>query len=315
MTVEKKVYTIEPILEERIWGGQELIKMFNLKTNLKNVAEMYTVIAMPGHLDCHVTEANLPLSVFFEENKELFGCQKEYLPVRMVVGNQIKDLSVQVHPDDEYGMTHSHMRGKPESEWLLGDGEGTMILGHHAKTKEEFIKLAENKEWDKLFRKIKVKGGDFIHIPQGTLHASQGEGCCVAFSTNGDVTYRLYDYDRKDSSGKLRELHVQNVYDVVEVPDENKKPIQVSSHFVNGLQVTEFFDQPGLYTCGNIKSDTSGFFERKEFYFLMCIEGEGKISDRKIKAGQTFFVPCNYGPVEISGAMTIAYISYKDDKK
>ena len=98
MTVEKKLYTIEPILEERIWGGQELIKMFNLKTNLKNVAEMYTVIAMPGHLDCHVTEANLPLSVFFEENKELFGCQKEYLPVRMVVGNQIKDLSVQVHP-------------------------------------------------------------------------------------------------------------------------------------------------------------------------------------------------------------------------
>ena len=78
---------------------------------------------------------------FFEENKELFGCQKEYLPVRMVVGNQIKDLAVQVHPDDEYGMAHSHMRGKPESEWLLGDGEGTMILGHHAKTKEEFIKL------------------------------------------------------------------------------------------------------------------------------------------------------------------------------
>ena len=222
---------------------------------------------------------------------------------------------MQVHPDDEYGMAHSHMRGKPESEWLLGDGEGTMILGHHAKTKEEFIKLAENKEWDKLFRKIKVKGGDFIHIPQGTLHASQGEGCCVAFSTNGDVTYRLYDYDRKDSSGKLRELHVQNVYDVVEVPDENKNPIQVSSHFVNGLQVAEFFDEPGLYTCGNIKSDTSGFFERKEFYFLMCIEGEGKISDRKIKAGQTFFVPCNYGPVEISGVMTIAYISYKDDKK
>lgn len=137
----------------------------------------------------------------------------------------------------------------------------------------------------------------------------------MAFSTNGDVTYRLYDYDRKDSSGKLRELHVQNVYDVVEVPDENKNPIQVSSHFVNGLQVTEFFDEPGLYTCGNIKSDTSGFFERKEFYFLMCIEGEGKISGRKIKAGQTFFVPCNYGPVEISGAMTIAYISYKDDKK
>lgn len=62
----------------------------------------------------------------------------------------------------------------------------------------------------------------------------------MAFSTNGDVTYRLYDYDRKDSSGKLRELHVQNVYDVVEVPDENKNPIQVSSHFVNGLQVAEF---------------------------------------------------------------------------
>lgn len=176
MAVERKIYTIEPILEERIWGGQELIKMFNLKTNLKNVAEMYTVIAIPDHLDCHVTEANLPLSVFFEENKELFGCQKEYLPVRMVVGNQIKDLSVQVHPDDEYGMAHSHMRGKPESEWLLGDGEGTMILGHHAKTKEEFIKLAENKEWDKLLRKIKVKGEIlFIFLKEHCmLHKEKG---------------------------------------------------------------------------------------------------------------------------------------------
>ena len=65
MTVEKKLYTIEPILEERICGGQELIKMFNLKTNLKNVAEMYTVLAMLGYLDCHVTEVYLPLSVFF----------------------------------------------------------------------------------------------------------------------------------------------------------------------------------------------------------------------------------------------------------
>lgn len=94
----------------------------------------------------------------------------------MVVGNQIKDLSVQVHPDDEYGMAHSHMRGKPESEWLLGDGEGTMILGHHAKTKEEFIKLAENKEWDKLLRKIKVKGEIlFIFLKEHCmLHKEKG---------------------------------------------------------------------------------------------------------------------------------------------
>lgn len=313
MTYKKDIYTIEPILEERIWGGQELIKMFHLHTSLKNVAEMYSVIAIPNHLDCNVMEASMPLSEFFKNNKELFGCQKEYLPVRMVAGNQICDLSIQVHPDDEYGLKHSNMRGKPESEWLLGDGEGTMVLGHYAQSKEEFIELAENKKWDKLLRKVTVHGGDFIHIPQGTLHASQGTGCCVAFSTNGDVTYRLYDYDRKDASGNLRELHTQNVYDVVTIPDVHQNPVRVAPTTMDGLQVTIFFDKPGLYTCGKIECENSGSFEMQEFYFIMCIYGSGNINGKAIQGGQTFFIPCNYGKIRITGTMTLAFISYKDE--
>lgn len=309
---KRKIFQIDPILESRIWGGRSLIKMFDLKTDLPNVAEIYSVIAIPNHLDCNVREENIPLSQFYLENRELFGCNLDYLPVRMVIGNQVAPLSVQVHPSDEYGLKYSGMRGKPESEWLLGEGEGYMILGHHAKSKKEFIDLTNKKEWDKLFRKVTVHGGDFIDIPQGTLHGSAGEGVCVAFSTNGDVTYRLYDYDRVDKDGNPRELHIEHVFNNVTIPDDKKEPLETTEIEKDGCHITEFLDRPGLYACGKIKIKNKGEFCLTEFYFILCVEGIGVIDGRKIKAGETFFIPCGYGKIMIEGNVLLAYISYRD---
>lgn len=313
--MQKKIYEIEPILEERIWGGRALIEKFRIETELNNVAEMYSVIAIPGHLDCMVKTVEQPLSVFYKENKELFGSKSDYLPVRLVVGHSVSPLSVQLHPDDDYGLLHSGMRGKTESEWLLGDAtnQGEMILGHCAKTKEEFIEMVDNKEWDRLFRKVKVKGGDFIHIPTRTLHGTLGEGEVVAFSTNGDVTYRLYDYNRLGMDGKPRETHIQEIFDTIRVPDNQIVPVDYSVIENNGCTMSIFFDQPGLYSCGSIETTVSGIYERKEFVFLLCIEGNGKIEDKEIQAGRTFFIPCDYGPIYLEGKMKLAYISYKDE--
>lgn len=312
--MQREIFEIEPILEERIWGGRALIDKFHLETDLENVAELYSVIAIPNHLDCVVKETNQHLSDFYLENKNLFGCKPDHLPVRLVAGHSVSPLSVQLHPEDDYGLKHSGMRGKAESEWILGDSNncGELILGHHAKTKEEFIDMVTQKNWDQLFRKINVRGGDFINIPTCTLHGSVGEGEVVAFSTNGDVTYRLYDYDRIGKDGLPRELHVQEIFDNVRVPDNQINSVKYTVTEKEGCLISDFFDQPGLYTCGSVETFTKGVYEKDEFIFLFCIEGKGKIEAKEIKAGKTFFIPCNHGPVHLEGKMKLAYISYKD---
>lgn len=309
----KKPYKITPILEERIWGGKGLIEKFHLNTTLKNVAEIYFVIAIPNHLDCFVADENIPLSQFYWKHPELFDCAAKDLPIRMVAGHSVKPLSVQLHPEDAYALAHEGMRGKPESELILGENAtGDLILGHYAQTKEEFIKLVKEKQWDQLFRKIPIKSGDFIHIPACTLHGSLGEGMVVAFSTNGDVTYRLYDYDRVDDQGKPREQHVAHVLNNVTIPDQEIGTVPYQTIEENGCEISHLMDQPGAYSCGRIKVKEQGIFYLKEFYFITCIEGEGLLHDFHIQAGETYFIPCAYAPIILKGHMDLVYISYKD---
>lgn len=327
-----KLYRIEPVLEQRIWGGRGLIEKFSLKTELENVAEYYFAVAIPGRLDCRVTEAGMPLSAFYLRRKELFGIAEEQMPVRLATGDAVAPLSIQVHPNDKYALEHEGMLGKPDGEFYLGNGKGTMVLGHYAKTMEEFRQWTEEKNWEKLFRIVDIQGGDFIHMPEGTLHGStiknwdfkevkpgtrlepDGAGQVVAFARNGDVTYRLYDYDRVDKEGNPRPMHINEVYDTVTVPDDQILPVPYVTHTDDkGCSISRFYDEPKVYTAGRIQTVSEGSFCLDGFYFLSCVEGEGKIENKRICAGQTLFIPREYGPVSITGTLDLMYISYRNE--
>ena len=310
----KKIFRIKPIFEERMWGGTQLIEKYNLETDLTKIAEIYSVIAIPGHLDCVVEGTDEFLSDFYHNHPNVFKCDAIDLPVRVVLGSSKAPLSVQIHPDDDYGLTHSNMRGKHEGELLLSGHEGNyMILGHYAKTREEFIRLAEEERWDELLRKVEVKPYDYIHIPYNTLHGSVGEGTCVAFSTNGDVTYRLYDYDRIDpKTGQKRQLHKQDVYNNVICPCNNIGPVDYITKEENGCRLNCFFDEPGLYTAGRITVEKVGFFKRKEFMFITCLSGKGTIEGLTIKGAETLLIPADYGELCIKGKVELVYITSRN---
>jgi mannose-6-phosphate isomerase len=309
-----KMYKILPIYEQRLWGGRDLIERFHFQTELENIAEAYCVIAIPNHLDCEVEGTNEKLSSFYHTHHHLFGCDKEEMPVRLVLGSSNAALSVQLHPEDEYGLSHSGMRGKPEGAlFYMGRGEGRMILGHHAKTKEEFIRLSQEAQWDKLLRYIYPKKDDFVHIPAGVLHAFQAKGIVVAFSTNGDVTYRLYDYDRIDPlTNQLRELHVREVFDNIVVPCDTIDVVHYDQKLINGCTLSYFHDEPGVYTSGRIQVSQEGTFSLDEFFFILCLEGEGSINGQPIIPGETYFVPCNSGEINLLGTLDLVYLSYKN---
>lgn len=309
----KKFYRINPVLEERIWGGQKIREKFGYQTELKNIAEAYHVIAIPGHLDNPVEGENMTLSEFYHAYPQLFDCQSKDLPVRLVTACANGKMSFHIHPTDEYGLIHEGMRGKVEGGFALTDSDEEVeyMIGHHARTLDEFKTMVENGEWNQLLRCVKGKLNDYIHTPIGTLHGESGDGSLivVAFSSNGDVTYRLWDHGRTDPK---RPLNLQAVYDNVTIPDDTIMPYHVEPYEENGCMVYDYYAMAGEYVGRRIKTGQGAFFEMEQFMFLLCLDGETNVNDYTIKPGETIFIPARSGKLIFDGKADICVLSYMD---
>lgn len=311
--MEQKIYRIKPVFEERIWGGQHLIEKYHYQTELKNIAESYCCIAIPNHLDCDVIDTGDKLSDFYHQNRELFGSDTDDIPIRLTVESVMDNMSVQIHPEDEYALEHFHQYGKPGGILYLEGTPTDLLLGHHAKTKEEFIQWNETRQFDKLFRFVDYVPGDFIHIPANTLHSFRIRGIMIAFARNSDVTLRLYDYDRMDpKTGKPRKMHVKEVYENVTIPDDQILPTRGRIVEQGALTHTVYYDAPGEYTAGRVQVKEKASFALDEFYFLFCVNGGGTVNGQRFQMGDVLFVPQKFGPIDLAGDMDFVYCSYKN---
>ena len=311
--MEQKIYRIKPVFEERMWGGQHLIEKYHYQTELKNIAESYCCIAIPNHLDCDVIDTGDKLSDFYHQNRELFGSDTDDIPIRLTVESVMDNMSVQIHPEDEYALEHFHQYGKPGGILYLEGTPTDLLLGHHAKTKEEFIQWNETRQFDKLFRFVDYVPGDFIHIPANTLHSFRIRGIMIAFARNSDVTLRLYDYDRMDpKTGKPRKMHVKEVYENVTIPDDQILPTRGRIVEQGALTHTVYYDGPGEYTAGRVQVKEKASFALDEFYFLFCVNGGGTVNGQRFQMGDVLFVPQKFGPIDLAGDMDFVYCSYKN---
>ena len=136
----KRIVKIEPFYEPRIWGGgTRLAEEFYYKTDVEPLGEVYNVVALAGHADCFVPEMNRTLSQLYIDCPEWFQCETPELPVRVNILDPVEDLSIQIHPDDDFAAKYNGGRGKPEA-WVILDTpeDGEIEFGHYAETKEEF---------------------------------------------------------------------------------------------------------------------------------------------------------------------------------
>ena len=311
--MEQKIYRIKPVFEERMWGGQHLIEKYHYQSELKIIAESYCCIAIPNHLDCDVIDTGDKLSDFYHQNRELFGSDTDDIPIRLTVESVLDNMSVQIHPEDEYALEHFHQYGKPGGILYLEGTPTDLLLGHHARTKEEFIQWNETRQFDKLFRFVDYVPGDFIHIPANTLHSFRIRGIMIAFARNSDVTLRLYDYDRMDpKTGKPRKMHVKEVYENVTIPDDQILPTRGRIVEQGALTHTVYYDAPGEYTAGRVQVKEKASFGLDEFYFLFCVNGGGTVNGQRFQMGDVLFVPQKFGPIDLAGDMDFVYCSYKN---
>lgn len=313
--MEKKIVKIAPHFEARMWGGERMLHTFHYETEIRPIGEVYNVVALKDHADCMVEEMGMTLSQLYETYPDWFDCDTKELPIRVNLLDPLADLSVQIHPDDDFAYTYNHGRGKPEA-WVVLDApeDGYIAFGHHAKTKEEFIEMTKNHRFDELVKYIDVVVGDYLDIPCGTIHAIGKDVLTYNISRNADCTLRLYDYDRIDpATGTTRALQVEEVIENVNIPDISKGFVHYEALLQEGCLVTEYFDEPGLYLLKRIQVEKEGSFTFDRFGFYTIVEGEGSINGVSVRKGETILVPAGIETLTLKGKMDLFLASYRNE--
>ncbi|MCD4957918.1 mannose-6-phosphate isomerase, class I [Enterococcus hirae] len=303
---------LKPVFQEKIWGGSRLRSVFGFDIPNDKIGEDWAISAHPHGVS--VVEngeyQGQKLDELWQNHKELFGNPTEpVFPLLIKILDAEDELSVQVHPDDAYGMKHEGELGKTEC-WYIIDAEpgAEIIYGHHAKTREELAEVIQEGRWDDLLKKVPVKKGDFFYVPSGTIHAI-GKGIMILETQqSSDTTYRVYDYDRKDANGNTRELHIQQSIDVTTVPAitsqiQMKEVRKGNSSIVTYLE-TEFFN---VYEW-DIKGITS-FKKQAPYTLATVIDGAGElVVNEKIyplTKGASFILPNDVTEWTVQGELSI----------
>jgi len=269
------------------------------------------VLAETWELSCHAEGAcfisegpfrGMTLSSYIEKHgKQILGtnCSRfEQFPVLIKLIDARKQLSVQVHPDDEYAMKQEGQYGKTEL-WYVVDTEDNAELycGFCREiTQDELIQYIRQNRLPEVLQSHRVKKGDVFLIEAGTIHAIGGGIVIAEIQQNSTLTYRVYDYGRRDSDGKTRPLHIKKALDVIHL-----KPQTKAYDFAGHLGSCSYF------TVDKVDVDIQhhGNASHKSFLHLLILDGEGVLSDRCgsifFQKGDSLFICAGTGDFMISG--------------
>ncbi|MED1441234.1 mannose-6-phosphate isomerase, class I [Aeribacillus composti] len=303
----------EPVFKERIWGGTALRDQFGYDIPSEQTGECWAISAHPNGQSVVKSGEwkGWTLDQLWKDRRELFGgMEGEKFPLLTKILDANHDLSVQVHPDDQYAQTHENGElGKTECWYIIDcEKDAEMIFGHTAKTKEELVRMIEEGRWDDLLQRVKIKLGDFYYVPSGTIHALCKGTLVLETQQNSDTTYRVYDYDRTDDNGNKRELHLEKAIDVITVPHTATK-VEPKTEEKQGATITTYVQAPYFSVY---KWSVNGIFRvTRDKPFLLCsvLSGSGKLKtaqgEHPFKKGDHFLIPATIDTFEISGETNI----------
>ena len=297
---------IQPIFKENIWGGDRLRIKFGYSIPSDATGECWAVSAHENG-DCQVANGELKgrtLTDLWRNRQDLFGnLDKFKFPLLVKIIDAKDDLSIQVHPDDAYAKIHEHdSLGKTECWYILDcKEEQDIVIGHNAATRAELKSRIENKEWNQLIRTRQIKKGDFLQINPGTIHAIKAGTLILETQQNSDITYRVYDYDRR-SNGVPRELHIDKSIDVITVPFQEEKTEEKKEA---GTQCQRLISCPYYEVFKYEIKQKEEFIQDSPFLIMSVVEGVGKINNQVIKKGMHFILPNGFPQFSLEGNMTI----------
>lgn len=298
----------KPIFHDKIWGGRRLDTVFHYDIPEGKIGECWAISAHPAG-DCEVASgpyAGSTLSQLWDEHHELFGnAAGDRFPLLIKILDADGDLSIQVHPNDEYARIHENgSLGKCECWYVLDCEEGaTIIVGQKAKDREEFAKLVEEGRWGDLVNEVPIHKGDFFQINPGTVHAIKGGTLILETQQSSDVTYRVYDYDRAQADGTKRELHLAQSMDVVDYAAKAPETGTVTAPEVDGVTLLESND---CYTVERVRvAGSKTLAQDHDFMCVSVIEGTGSVNGSELVKGSHFVAPAGSGDLAFEGDLTL----------
>jgi mannose-6-phosphate isomerase len=300
---------LKPVFKDRIWGGTSLREKFGYEIPSETTGECWGISAHPNG-PSEVINGPLKgknLAELWMKHRGLFGHQGEKeFPLLVKILDAKDDLSVQVHPDDTYAReVENQPFGKTECWYIIDcEKDAELVYGHHAKSKVEFQKMVNEGRWDELLRRVKIKPGDFFYVPNGTIHAIGAGTMILETQQSSDITYRVYDYDRKDNHGNTRELHIDKSIKVAMIPHEDAQFEPVESTF--GSLTSKKLIQEQYFTVYHwvLNGEAQGL--SNNLYLLMSVvQGEGIFEFNgqfsTFSKGDHFIVPATIKQFSIKG--------------
>ena len=302
--------------KDYIWGGNRLREEYGKKLDSDKIAESW-------ELSCHKDGQSVidggelhgkTLSEFIEAKGKTAvlgtNCDRfEYFPILIKLIDAKDNLSVQVHPSNEYALKVEGEYGKTEMWYIVDCNEGAELLYgfKHEISKEEFAQRIKENTLLEVANNVPVHKGDVFFIESGTLHAI-GKGILIAeIQQNSNTTYRVYDYGRVGNDGKPRELHVEKALDVTErIPPKYPTTAQGQPEKVEGgvktlLRSCEYFNVNKLEIDGTMTLNA----DEKSFKSLLFLDGKAEIKSadgaQTAVKGESFFVPAGSGEFTITG--------------
>lgn len=305
-------FLLKPAIKDYIWGGTRLRDEFGKVSDTQRLAESWELSCHPDGESIIASGRfkGMKLSEFLHQHPEAMGenfRNSDRFPVLVKLIDAKENLSIQVHPDDDYARIHENDSGKTELWYIIEADDGSeLVYGFREKlTKEEFCQaIKDNTLMDKV-KRVPVKKDDVFLIKPGTIHAI-GKGILLAeIQQNSNVTYRVYDYGRLDKDGNPRELHIKKALEVADTEPsemfEKGNVIAKKDGSIRLLCDCEYF------SAGLLKVNGEWSFDQEEdgFFHLLAIDGEGEAEidgeHFELKKGTSIFVPAGNCECSIKG--------------
>ncbi|RLD25171.1 MAG: mannose-6-phosphate isomerase [Bacteroidetes bacterium] len=303
----------KPILKPTIWGGKKLGDILNKPIgNIETCGESWEISGVEDNIS-EVEEGALKgktLTMLIQKYKGALIGDRTYqdfgtkfpLLIKFIDAN--RDLSIQVHPDDDLAKKRHNSFGKTEMWYVIDAEDGaTLISGFKKATnRDEYLDYFNSGRLTDLLNREEVLNDDVFFLPAGRVHTI-GQGLLIAeIQQTSDITYRIYDFDRVDKNGNKRELHVDEALDAIDFSyyDDYKTTYDQNQGEVE-LSVSKYF------VCNRILTNTpitKTYNELDSFVILMVLEGSGSLKTNNgsyaYSKGDTYFIPANIEEITIN---------------
>lgn len=295
------------VYKDYIWGGTKLNDKYNKNSGLDRTAESWELSVHPDgeSIICGGEFDGMPLCEYIKSNPSVLGANRksDELPILIKLIDAADNLSVQVHPNDEMALRLENQNGKTEM-WYVVEAETNAKIIYGVKediTKQQLKEAISSNTVENILNSVSSKKGDVFFVEAGTIHAI-GKGNLIAeIQQNSNVTYRLYDYDRRDKNGNARELHIEKGVMAAVTEKHTERTIPTCSDGTRLIAVCDYFSVKELSV-----DDIAGLeCSEKSYQALVCVDGSLEFAsgdDKEILyAGETVFLPAGFGKYTLNG--------------